>query len=272
MDDLFAKYSKFEPSIVKQIYDFNQKDVVRTDFDLKEMSLEPTTSSLSKNSSTNQKVDAEISDDEPKQSPQLTKKSVSQQSPGKRSEEQSPLSETEIGAMVADFREHHKEEVISKHELDAIVDVVREGVRGIDYNEEKFLKAQFSSDLLRLQAFIEAKMKEIIQASYVEGGVNIHNKEEFPTLDDSFDRKKKKNKPGKKNTSSKAAEPEVNLLDKLVADKKAKENENKTDELVNVKLHDPSKNLIIAESDQPLSKWLDYEDNLFVMGNVIVGH
>ena len=220
----------------------------------------------------------EISGEEEDAPQVLAKKSVSQQPPQPKTESlpAPPMTDKQIGAILHDFQELHKQAHISKSELEAIVDVVREGVRGFDYNEEKFLRAQFSSDLLRLQAFIEVKMQEIIKESYVENGVNIHNKDEFPGLCDSFEEKKKKNKgklqtQGGKKKGLPAKEPPpkpVNLLDELVADKLAKENENKTEELVTVKLHDPSENLVYTESEQPLTKWMNYEDNLFVMGNV----
>ena len=279
IDDLFAKYPDIDPSTIKQIYQFNDKDIQRTDFDLKEMSLEPTTSSLSKKSSNNQKIEEEMSDEDKLTVPdKLNKKTTSQQPLKPKLEEEtvsSPqMTESHIGEIIKDFKDHHKNTAIPKPELDQIVDVVREGVKGIDYNEEKFLKAQCSSDLMLLQAFIETKLQSIKQASYVDNGVNIHNKEEFPTLGDSFEGKKKKGKASgagskKKNSPVKEPPPKpVNLLDELVADKIAKENENKTEELVNIKLSDRHENVVFAETEQPITKWVNYEENLFVMGNV----
>lgn len=263
---MIEKYSDLEPSCVKAIYDYNNRNPVLADFELKEMSTDP---SLSKKStSTNQKAveEQEMSEEE---KPITLVKSVShQQTTSPKIIGESPqMTETSIGEMIADFKENHKSDHISKQELEAIVDVVREGVRGIDYNEEKFLRSQFTSDLLLLQAFIHAKTMEIIKASYVDNGVNIHNREEFPSLGDSFEGKKKnKGKQTKKKVEKDS--PSKNLLDELVADKRAKENELKTEELVNPSFDEPSQNLIPAESQQPLSKWLDYEENLFAMGNV----
>ena len=241
------------------------------------MSLEPTTASLSKNSSNNPNPIDEASDEE--EIPQLVaQKSVSQQPILQKSDTEGPqtqITDKLIGDIIQDFKDNHINSHISKGELESIVDVVREGVKGIDYNEEKFLKAQFSDDIIRLQYFIDSKLQEIIKATFVENGVNIHNKEEFPSLGDSFEGKKSKNKSKPNESNKKKAKPEkmsankhANLLEELKADKIAKESETKTDELVTVKLHDPSGHFFTAESDQPLTKWMSYEDNLFVMGNV----
>lgn len=293
MDDLLIKYPSMEPAAVKQLFELNDRDVLRTDFELKELAFEPTaTSTLSKNSNSEQKksnIDSEEEEEEDfKESPkQLNKKSVSHQlSTEENNEGQQPqLSEKQIGEMVGDFQEHHKDQKISKAELDSIVDVIREGQKGVNYSEERFLKAQFANDLIRLQTFIEMKTRQIIEESYVQGGVNIYNREEFPTFNDGMDEKKSKPKKynpkkGKKDHNKKieedekipdlkpVAQPQPHILDELVADKRAMDELTKTDELVTVKLDGPSEFTFALETDQPLTKWAMFEDNLFVMGDV----
>ena len=289
LDDLITKYSAMQPATVRQFFELNACDPLRTDFELKEIALEPTTTSLSKKSSSQMRQnddDSQDDDDRPADEPELKHKSTSHQI-STTSDDSPMMSEKKIGDMVVDFKEHHKADMISKDELDSIVDVIREGQKGVNYSEEKFLRSQFASDLMRMQIFIDEKTRQIIEESYVENGVNIHNREEFLTLGGGggIDKPKPKKYPSKKASKAKVNKPRApiddddygfkeslvqkpNVLDELVADKKSKEE--KTDELVNVRLSEYSANTVPMDCEQPLTKWMMYEDNLFVMGNVAV--
>ena len=193
-----------QPATVREFFELNACDPLRTDFELKEIALEPTTTSLSKKSSSQMRQNGDDShgddshgddshgddshgddshgkDDRQAAEPELRHKSTSHQI-STTSDDSSLMSEKKIGDMVVDFKQHHKADLIAKDELDSIVDVIREGQKGVNYSEEKFLRSQFASDLMQMQIFIDEKTRQIIEESYVENGVNIHKREEFPTL------------------------------------------------------------------------------------------
>ncbi len=54
----------------------------------------------------------------------------------------------------------------------------------------------------------------------------------------------------------------------MKAERQARENETKTDDLVQIKLDEPNIPANIIVTDQPLRQWSMYEENLYVEGNV----
>lgn len=116
---------------------------------------------------------------------------------------------------------------MTSNELTSIVNSVREGQKGVNYSEEKYLEAQFTNDLMLVQMFIMGHLEKQKAEKTVTNGINVKSKTEFPSLVEFFltqwhEEQKQKYVAVQKaaKTGKKYMEPE-NILDQLDAHQRA---------------------------------------------------
>lgn len=161
--------------MVRDTYNFNRKDPIATDFELKEKLLEPVVLE-SKKSQEHEMMEAKDLDIP---QPLLSTTVSSNDADTKLS---SAGAENREDQLISEFKASHNQDNISKEDLNSIVEVIREGNKGTNLGEEKFLNSQYANDLYLIQIFIEEKFQEQKQKNFANNGINVHNKSDFPTL------------------------------------------------------------------------------------------
>ncbi len=174
LDDLLKKYSTLPEDHVRSIFNLHKKNPVTTDFELKEFLYEPVSESKKTNEiEMNETNNLEISQP-------LLSATVSENDGDTKNS--SAGNEKRAEQLVSEFKEHHSQENISKEDLSSIVEVIREGNKSGNIGEEKFLSSQYANDLYLIQLFIHEKVEEQKVRNFANNGVNVHNKNDFPTL------------------------------------------------------------------------------------------
>lgn len=198
-EDLLNKYSNIDSEVVTGIFNQCQKDASKADFLLKELDYDETSkkretelkTELLKSETDSSKVASTTKsskDERESPSPPLLTPNKSAEPPALDLAKQMSSQSNEVmpdraneKEMISNFERDHKERNIPRADLDSIIEIIREGQKGINYNEEVFLKAQLTNDYLLLQTFIEKKYEDQKQYDNVNG-VNIHSKNDFPSL------------------------------------------------------------------------------------------
>lgn len=182
LEDLYKKYSTLPQDVVQDIYNYNAKNVVSADFELKEMMFEPEKVPDLWEDFKPELVEEQAVNLEKEQNKSASKESTAQQIEQDNTPSQPVVNQEQEDELIHDFTEHHKTELITKDELKGIVDVVREGQKGVNYSEEKYMQAQFSNDLMLVQMFIVEKLEQQKNEKLTANGINVKSKTEFPSL------------------------------------------------------------------------------------------
>ncbi len=265
IEDLFDLYPQFHAQIPK-IYEHNGKDIEKTNFELKEMYFEPPPLARPPV----KPVEPEVEFEEPR----LASTQSSEGQPELKSYPSNQLSEdtNEEKRLITEFTYDHKGEVISKQDLDFLIETIRDGQKSSNVREETFLQEQYTRDLFLVQRFIEKKYEEEKLKDSINGTLNIHNKEEFPSLSDFDSQKNKKQKTQTKTKKKPAATPQTNIIEEMKAEKKLINEQKATKGLVNVKIDDEPTGILVHQTETgPLSQWNSFGKDSFVLGNVHSG-
>jgi hypothetical protein len=263
IEDLYKLYPQFHSQIPK-IYEHNGKDIEKTNFELKEMYFEPPPLAQP------QKKQAEAEEDMEELKLASTQSSNSQ--PELKTSLSNQLSDdtNEEKRLITEFTYDHKGEVISKQDLDFLIETIREGQKSSNVGEENYLQQQYTRDLFLLQRFIEKKYEEVKVRESINGTLNIHNREEFPSLSEMDHQKNKNPKPQKKSKKKTGSEiVQTNIIEDLKAQKKLIEEQKSNKGLVNVRVEDESTGTLVLQTETgPLSQWNSFGTDSFVLGNV----
>ncbi len=264
VEDLYKLYPQFHSQIPK-IYEHNGKDIEKTNFELKEMYFEPPPLVQPR------KKETEI-EEEKFEEPKLASTQSSEGQPELKSSLSNQLSDdtNEEKRLITEFTYDHRGEVISKQDLDFLIETIREGQKSSNIREETFLQEQYTRDLFLLQGFIEKKYEEEKLRDSINGTLNIHNREEFPSLSEIDTQKNKRPKPQTK-SKKKTTAPIVqsNIIEDLKAEKKLIEEQKATKGLINVKVDDEPTGILIHQTETgPLAQWNSFGKDSFVLGNV----
>ena len=196
VEDLYRLYPQFHTQIPK-IYEHNGKDIEKTNFELKEMYFEPPPLVQPP------KKHQDLEEAEEMEEPRLASTQSSEGQPELKSTPSNQQSDdiNEEKRLITEFTYDHKGEVISKQDLGFLIETIREGQKSSNIREEIFLQEQFTRDLFLVQKFIEKKYEQEKLKDSINGTLNIHNREEFPSLSEIDTQKNKK--PSTQQTKSK---------------------------------------------------------------------
>jgi hypothetical protein len=266
VEDLYKLYPQFQAQIPK-IYEHNGKDIEKTNFELKEMYFEPPPLAQPFKKQT-------ALEQEDMEEPKLASIQSSEGQPELKSTPSNQQFDdtNEEKRLITEFKYDHKGEVISKQDLDFLIETIREGQKSSNIREEIFLQEQYTRDLFLLQSHIEKKYEQEKLKDSINGTLNIHNREEFPSLSEVDNQKSKKsksnqNKPQKKTPGQ---VPATNIIEDLKAEKKLIEEQKAPKGLINVKVDDePTGTLVHQTETGPLAQWNSIGKDSFVLGNVL---
>ena len=261
LDDLYKLYPTLT-ELIPQIYEYNRKDIQMTHFELKEMMFEPPPPP--KKSEIIEEIEPEISDFKD----DLYLKNTASQNSDLDLElsKNSSLDRNEEAKLITDFKYDHRGDQISKQDMDSIIQIIRDGQKGgVNYREEQFMNDQYTTDLFSLQNFIIKKYEESQKKENVDGDLHLHNREEFPTLSALEENSKRSTKKNSKKEVPK------NLLEEMKQEKKMNLEKNMTKGLINSLLEEQEpKNVVSQAQVSSLTEWQVYENDQFVLGNVLI--
>ena len=290
--DLMNKFPSTDPEIIKDMFDINGRNPEITDLNIKEMLFgkdwpaydvfpdgyfdesplkidKRKNGSKEKNDSTDSEPEESSSHDErviiPKPPPEDYMDYPSQPV-AKQKADWSNLREERntLDGVYGGFREedYYKGEEVSKKDISQIAQMMREGNKGVDKNEENYLQTQYCNDLMDLQCFIEFETNDLQKKKWndrKEENMQVFTKDEFPDLNSISDNHSQSN--------------QANILVQLEQQKKLKYgrgligfSQDEWSNRVRVRLDTrPSHSISI-----PFKEWKASVHDQFVLGNVLI--